>query len=323
MVKQTAANNAFLKDMKAGWGGRIYNHIAEHVNDGGIESAIEFICTLVKPEYRQQYRDEYRAKYLQPADQITDAGNMVEGASITGTSMVAEPAFDDEIEVMAWIENHIRDGHMVRAIKMYQETHLVTFHEAWHECRKLRDELLQTDITPADYAAVEAMGETADNVFAGAEPTPAQDASNRCDCGNADKLPGYRVCASCKEAREYAPHLWEGDAPDALPTPAPVCACCATNPTTEGGLCDNCGAFLKGVREVHERNVNDLLKAVNDAVLSIDAEQLRTEKAALKAEVERLRKELEQYRGDAEAWGDYMKDHEPRDHGVWNSDIPF
>lgn len=230
-----------------------------------------------------------------------------------------------------------------------------------------------TDITPADYAVAEAMGETADNAASEVEP----DANNRCDCGNADKLPGYRVCASCKEARESAPHLWEGDAPDALPEPAPevtpadyaaaeamgetadnvfadsepvaeapqpapsvshtpapwtywpgkgihklwdvtpdhnwsshkvantyhhtelidlptaeanarrivacvnacegiptsqlewgglapnpatapLCDCCATNPATEGGLCDHCGAFVRGLKASHDVKVGEL-----------------------------------------------------------------
>lgn len=37
-----------------------------------------------------------------------------------------------------------------------------------------------------------------------------------CDCGNDYVLPGYRVCASCKEAREMCPHLFEGCPPDKL-----------------------------------------------------------------------------------------------------------
>jgi hypothetical protein len=38
----------------------------------------------------------------------------------------------------------------------------------------------------------------------------------RCMCGNGETLPGYRVCADCKAARELYPHLFEGDAPDEL-----------------------------------------------------------------------------------------------------------
>lgn len=87
-----------------------------------------------------------------------------------------ETAPDDETEGAAWIENHIRDGHMINAVKVYRETYGVDFDEAYRECYKLRDEIMQpaTGITPADYAAVEAMGETESNVFAAAEPTPAQ-----------------------------------------------------------------------------------------------------------------------------------------------------
>lgn len=43
-------------------------------------------------------------------------------------------------------------------------------------------------------------------------------------CGNYPVLDGYRVCASCKEAREYAPYLWADQPPDKLeaePPPAP------------------------------------------------------------------------------------------------------
>lgn len=40
--------------------------------------------------------------------------------------------------------------------------------------------------------------------------------ANRCGCGNSDKLPGYRVCAECKEARELYPHIFEGVLPDKL-----------------------------------------------------------------------------------------------------------
>lgn len=40
--------------------------------------------------------------------------------------------------------------------------------------------------------------------------------ANLCECGNSDVLPGYRVCADCKEARERYPHLFEDDAPDEL-----------------------------------------------------------------------------------------------------------
>ncbi len=38
----------------------------------------------------------------------------------------------------------------------------------------------------------------------------------RCMCGNGETLPGYRVCADCKAARERYPHLFEDDAPDEL-----------------------------------------------------------------------------------------------------------
>lgn len=35
-------------------------------------------------------------------------------------------------------------------------------------------------------------------------------------CGNYPMRAGYRVCASCVEAREYAPHLWADQPPDKL-----------------------------------------------------------------------------------------------------------
>lgn len=40
--------------------------------------------------------------------------------------------------------------------------------------------------------------------------------NNICDCGNAEKLPGYRVCEDCKWAREMYPHLHEGEPPDKI-----------------------------------------------------------------------------------------------------------
>jgi len=42
-----------------------------------------------------------------------------------------------------------------------------------------------------------------------------------CICGNYPIAPGYRVCESCVEAREMAPHLFEGQPPDKLPDKEP------------------------------------------------------------------------------------------------------
>lgn len=40
------------------------------------------------------------------------------------------------------------------------------------------------------------------------------DIGSLCDCGNGETLPGYRVCAECKAAREQYPRLFVEDAPD-------------------------------------------------------------------------------------------------------------